>query len=365
MIKINYPNTQIQPQNVNNQVSFHGLTSVFKNRTFFKANSYKTISKIYKQDIIGSLPKDLITLIQSVAKDKQEKELIINDILIEFQQVVKKLQKYTPFWNNEDNPNSLLYIFFGIKDTITKIKNDITLFKVKRTLTKLFAKNNLIPKKSKVNVSYIDDGAFGNVFLLKIPNLSSKVIKIFKNKPLHPWDIAQHGLLPEINAAMFVTKNQGQKFSKSCFAQTYFASVKGNYMLSEHFENYLPSTISNAAFVNTPDVYPGVGHNINITNDRIFDYGAIKDSNSDMDKQTKRFFKYLIKNYIQIKGKLYWYSAPLPKAKEEKMRKFFYDALNTPLKGNKELPKEKKIQAFNKLIKLCPSISNFCDIMSL
>ena len=276
---------------INSSPSFYGATQLFQKRILCNKNSFQQISINTINEYVGSLPNEIIKDIIKQAKTKKEKEDLIKFIMHAFSKTVKFINKEI----DAERDNELAKVFYSAYAMFKKIKPNKIEDKyvipytheeknnigrsASALLTTAFLKAGILEKSEKIDISYIGEGSFKNVFSIKFPQRTGytpKVISIFKYIPKNYLDIEktmEHGILPELNMVAYINK-QHQK--NSPFVRNYFGSITDNFILSDD-ANYLEPTMEIDERILTKmnlmhwDLSPE-----NIVNDRIIDLGGLK-----------------------------------------------------------------------------------------
>ncbi len=282
----------------NNSPSFGGLTRIFKARTFYQKKTYEHLAKMAKDTFIGSLPKEIITDIQKLASNKEEKVKHIKQIMQAFEKASYELnrppQKEKPF-------------LYQIINKLLKKQAQPHLSQEENAaniLNQAFKKAGLIKESDTIEITKIGRGVSSNVYKIKFPqtsNYKDKAIKVYTkqtHKAIQEQRLSKkHGFMPETNAATLITQRQKHNKNKSPFVEFYLASLKNDFMLCE----YVPNTpTSTASLLNINKLADQLHLTVmslrrsDIVNNKIVDFGYIKNART-YSKISDRIHKKLSK----------------------------------------------------------------------
>lgn len=287
------------------QITLKSLTRVFKKQIYDHSITYNKLENIAQNAIIGSLPKEIIHKIEAISTSKTHKDIIIKSVIASLDKIAKHLvPSYDTLPVSEFSGMSKLNNSELSKLIINKrmLKFQALAKKQEKILTADFYNLGLLKNPtSKVTITPLGEGAFGIGYKIDFPEelkCKPKVLKVFKTKKLNPKIKEIHGLLAEANSAMYISKNFGQNFERSLYAQGYLCTIKGNFILCEHANNYPKHPLKR-----TPSVSLNVKCNdfnyANIINQRIVDYGATKHLTPNINRAEERYFNKLYNEFLR------------------------------------------------------------------
>ena len=186
----------------NNTITFNGLNRQLSKNVFSRDSAQK-LSRLYPKSngIVGNLPSDWICRIPK---------------------------------NNRNSDIKSLYKILGCYLSIKRFyPNDSKLYDF--ILTKILRKYNVIPKSSKVTVTKVEKGAYGQGYRISnSEDNNSLFLKLFNDKK-EIGEKLTHGCTSEANCKAYVKKKLSSK-DKRYFSNFYYADIKNNFYLEE----YLP-----------------------------------------------------------------------------------------------------------------------------
>ena len=276
-----------------NSPAFCGATQLFRKRILEQPLSFYELSKQIDSPYVGSLPNEIIKDIIALSKNPQDKKNIIMQVMDGFSKTAECIYKQI----DAEKDSCITRACNRIWEFLTErnIKNSEYKYCPQYTpeeknkigknasslLTKALRETGILRYDEKVEMSYIGDGSYKNVFSIKFPKrtgYSPKVISIFKAEDRNLEDILDDsvttsGLLPELNMSVYIN-NRRQK--NSPFIKTYFGSIKDNFILSDD-ANYVPTgkELDNEIFKKMNLIHWDLREE-NIVNGWVIDLGGLK-----------------------------------------------------------------------------------------
>lgn len=205
-------------------VSFQGgITRAFENgiQRFGVNSEARLIAYAARSNgIIGHFPQEFITVLR-------------NNHCHNFSKSIEILQ-------NAFNEASF---YFKVQEHVSKKLppldeeiHKLSLTVAKKILKKAAIKAKLIDKKGDILITYLGHGTFGAVHKIEFKNsvgsdvVQPKCIKTYfaKTKPG-----ASHGLISELNLALFLRKICWTNFKTSNFANVHWGNIKKSYIISD------------------------------------------------------------------------------------------------------------------------------------
>lgn len=265
--------------NTANSPSFSGATRIFKKDIYVGQATLSAIRDTANSEYVGQLPKELIRDILKISSSKEEQTHIIKTIMDTFGKCSDMLdqinQRDIGFWEKIK-----LTFGFGTKPWIlAQRKTKEFQSYMSQSLSNVFKKFNLMGQNENIKVKELGFGSFGKTFEIIFPestNYSTKVFKKFRlNNPNEASNISTiHGALAENNIGIYVTNLSKKVEEREQFVETHFGSLRRNFMLTEHANNYPPRKMNQRIKVFGRFCSFDMANNGNVVNGRIVDYGG-------------------------------------------------------------------------------------------
>ncbi len=276
---------------INYNPSFCGATQIFQKRIFQNKTTFFQIANDATSGYVGSLPNEMIKDIIRLSSTVKEKEFLIKFIMDSFSNTADFISKKI----DAERENPLTVAFYRLYAMFKKKKINDFQYKYEppctpeektkiavsasSILTKALRKAKILKKGENIDLTYIGEGSYKNVFSLKFPQRTGytpKVISVFKPIPKEYLEIEDkllHGILPELNMFAYINK-QNQK--NSPFIRNYFGSMTNDFILSED-ANYLEPAeeLSEEIFKKMNLIHWDLNPE-NIVNGWIIDLGGLK-----------------------------------------------------------------------------------------
>lgn len=274
----------MQINNSHNTPSFCGATRIFRKDIFLGKKTFNAIRDTANSEFVGVLPREIIQSVIRVSNSDTEKQTIIREILEAFGKCSEISEQ-----NSIIPPISIferIKSFFGIKiKPDYKKKEQLTKSTTKQigqTLERVFKKFKLIPKNEHFEVRSIGSGLFGQTFSIRFPESLHCTPKVFKHffensKKYNEKSLCTlHGELAENNIGVYISNLSHRVSEKAQFVDYHFGSLRRNFLVSEHAENYPERYINPCIKYFGKFSNEDMRNNNNIINGRIVDFGCTR-----------------------------------------------------------------------------------------
>lgn len=259
-------------------------------KNFFKRDynykSYDAFIPNTKDQVVGNLPHEIIELF-----DKSQRA----DKVKMFYSALGGVAKYIRAFYKESKKTGV------IKRSFDELAPENV-----KMLDKTFSKflngqlKGVLPKGTRANLSYVDRGAWGNVYKLSISDKNGKImhdkaLKVFHDVQAPSKSFARtQGVGAEANIWTFLKNVIGHKMDKTQFTRHYISDLKNAYSITEFADKNIHKTTAPIDFEKLFKMFYTDFTN-EMVNDKIYDVGGFSKYPKFIDdKVVLKYFKKLM-----------------------------------------------------------------------